>query len=311
MGDAKRRGSREARMQDALSRLPPHRQHYGFVFDDSAEGARALDAFWEAGPEEFRESFRRNYAMLIEAGAKFTAFLGTAGFTGGSSLGANDLDELLDGVIPQMMSRAIDRGGMCAFALAVSDDVRPRLEARIHELSPILGPDGRPAANQRLRALLAKSATPTTEPRFGGTPIPYDHVVVDPSVRDRIADLVVPVADAWRREGKEDLARAALSPFAEVLPDGALCLFVPPPEGPIAQVFLGPHEWMTRADSMAKLRRDGARRWRPCWIWRPRTVALRSTRSWCRSPIRRPLPASPRRSSSRFAERPLTRARPC
>lgn len=256
MGDAKRRGTREERLKEAMSRTPVGQMQFGLLFDTSEFGQQALQRFRDNGPSEFRDSFFRQYDVIRSSGAQFFSFLGTGGFSGGTTMAAMDLNVLLDEVIPQMLDRALAKGGLCSFILGIDPALHSVVEAQINSLDPVLGPDGTLGPNARLRELLARSATPTQPALFGGKPIAFDHVVFKPEGREKFHAVFLPLAERWRVAGNAPMSMRALSPMAEVLGDGSLMLAALGPDEASVTLQLEPGMWVTREIGYADLRRQ-------------------------------------------------------
>lgn len=147
MGEAKSRGSFEDRRRQSADGnegiIELMKQgaapHYAFILDKSPKGLGVL-ARLKRAPEEIRARARSPAIQLWEAAHfPYIVIWGTWGWSGGMTLQALDLDNLLHEALPKVMERTLEKGGLCAFVTGVSDDVLDAVMAKIAELQPAGG----------------------------------------------------------------------------------------------------------------------------------------------------------------------------
>lgn len=151
MDEAKRRGSEAERRERALrdgnasavnaikSGIAPH---YAFIFDRSDKASTALAAM-KRGPEELRSRMASSAVQFWESSHfPFVIVWGSWGYSGGLTLPCLDIDSLLREGLPVAFKRTTEKGGLCAFALFVADELVETLQARIAELQPTNDPAG-------------------------------------------------------------------------------------------------------------------------------------------------------------------------
>lgn len=150
MGEAKR-GTEAERREQALkdgnasafsaikSGIAPH---YAFVFDRSEKAATALAAM-KKGPEEMRVRIASAAVEFWEMSHfEFVIVWGTWGYTGGLTIPCLNLAFLLNEGLPATFKRTAEKGGLCAFAPFVADEVSDAIQTKIAELQPTSGPVG-------------------------------------------------------------------------------------------------------------------------------------------------------------------------
>lgn len=147
MGEAKNRGSFEDRKRQAMvgneGILELIKQgaapHYAFILDKSPKGLGVLDQLKRA-PDELRARATSPATQLWEvAHFPYIVIWGTWGWSGGMTLQALDLENLLNEALPKVMERTLEKGGLCAFIPGVSDDVLDSVMKKIAELQPVGG----------------------------------------------------------------------------------------------------------------------------------------------------------------------------
>lgn len=113
-------------------------QHYAFIFDRSERGRLGMRALSEAPGElgaRFKSSsFHQVFWLWNEDAFPFVAIWGTFGYTGGLTIPAVIEQALLDEALPRIVERNAEKGGLCAYILAVDPGLQERLGARLREL---------------------------------------------------------------------------------------------------------------------------------------------------------------------------------
>jgi hypothetical protein len=113
--------------------------HYAFILDKSPKGLNVL-AQLKRAPDEIRTRATSPATQLWEAAHfPYIVIWGTWGWSGGMTLQALDLNNLLNEALPKVMERTMEKGGMCAFIPGVSDDVLESVMTKIAELQPAAG----------------------------------------------------------------------------------------------------------------------------------------------------------------------------
>lgn len=148
MGEAKRRGSPEARAAAAMAnsqatfdavsagKVP----HYAFIFDRSEEGRKSLDFIKRNGPDNLQARLNAPAFQMWDAtGFQFVVIWGSWAATGGLTIPTANIDVLLDETLPAVMKRTNEIGGLCAFAPAVAPEFQARIRQKLAELQPIEG----------------------------------------------------------------------------------------------------------------------------------------------------------------------------
>lgn len=152
MGEAKNRGSFEERKSQAMAGnegiIELMKQgaapHYAFILDKSPKGLSVLAQLKQA-PEEIRARATSPATQLWEAAHfPFIVIWGTWGWSGGMTLQALDLGNLLNEALPKVIERTLEKGGLCAFIPGVSDDVLDAVMTKIAELQPVGGNQAMP-----------------------------------------------------------------------------------------------------------------------------------------------------------------------
>jgi hypothetical protein len=117
-------------------------EHYAFIIDRSEKGRELLNRLRNA-PQEDSEFRDRAYGVGIkvweESGYEFVIIWGTFGYAGGLTIPTSDIDNLLYKAIPAVIEKTREKGGECAFFVAVNPAVAPRIEQRLAELQPTVG----------------------------------------------------------------------------------------------------------------------------------------------------------------------------
>lgn len=246
MGQARQRGDRNQRVQEALGRLPQHQRHIAMVFDESLLALQALEHLMRDQHAPFHDTLRRNVPVLRSQGANFILFFGTEGYTGGTTMGVRTLDELLEEGLPAVFHRLHQKGGhTCAFAVAVDPSIEAQVKRRIAELQPQLDGSGKLAVSPGLEAFEARLRAQRSTPIFGGTTLEPDQVALDAQARQRVTEHFTPAANAWREAGNPAAAAATLTPMAERLPDGSLRLYSASPDAGMVTMDFPAGEWKT------------------------------------------------------------------
>ena len=147
MGEAKNRGSAEERIKQAMAGNEGVFElinqgaapHYAFILDKSPKGLGVL-GHMKRGPEEIRARATSGAMQLWEAAHfRYVVIWGTWGMSGGMTLQAVDLENLLAQALPKAMERTQEKGGLCAFLPCVGDEVIERVMDKIAELQPTGG----------------------------------------------------------------------------------------------------------------------------------------------------------------------------
>lgn len=152
MGEAKKRGSAEERRAQAMSgnagvidlMQQGGAPHYAFILDKSSKGLGVLEKL-KKGPAEIRARATSPATQLWEsAHFPFIVIWGTWGMSGGMTLQALDLDNLLNQALPKVMERTLEKGGLCAFMPIVDDSILDRVMDKLAELQPTSGNQAAP-----------------------------------------------------------------------------------------------------------------------------------------------------------------------
>jgi hypothetical protein len=117
-------------------------EHYAFIIDRSEKGQEMLNRLRNAPLEdsEFRDrAYGVGMKVWEESGYEFVIIWGTFGYTGGLTIPTLDIDNLLYKAIPAVIEKTREKGGECAFFVAVNPAVAPKIEARLAELQPTAG----------------------------------------------------------------------------------------------------------------------------------------------------------------------------
>ncbi|WP_018079488.1 hypothetical protein [Thiobacillus denitrificans] len=146
MGQAKRRGTFEQRKSRVTqSQLEAAidggvLKHYAFVIDRSARGRQVIDAL-RTGPEEMRARINHPVFNQWEASQyEFLVIWGSFGYTGGLTLLARDVDELVNAALPAVVDRIHEKDdGLCSFMFGVSPDIAQSLQDKVAELQAAVG----------------------------------------------------------------------------------------------------------------------------------------------------------------------------
>lgn len=151
MGEAKRRGTEAERREQALkdgnasaihaikSGMAPH---YAFIFDRSSKASTALEAM-KRGPAELQNRIASSAVQFWEGSHfEYVIVWGSWGYTGGLTLPCLNLDFLIREGLPAAFKRTTEKGGLCAWAPFVSDEVMESIQTKIAEMQPTDGPVG-------------------------------------------------------------------------------------------------------------------------------------------------------------------------
>ncbi len=147
MGEANRRGSFDERKAQAQRdnagafKLIERGEapHYAFIIDRSPKGLQLLGAL-KKGPDEVRERVGSPAVQLWEASHfPYVVIWGTWGWSGGLTVQALDLQNLLAEGLPAVVARTLEKGGLCTFLPGVDDAVLDQVLGRIAELQPSTG----------------------------------------------------------------------------------------------------------------------------------------------------------------------------
>ena len=117
-------------------------EHYAFIIDRSEKGQELLNRLRNAPLEdsEFRD---RAYGVGIkvweESGYEFVIIWGTFGYSGGLTIPTLDIDNLINKAIPAVIEKTREKGGECAFFVAVNPAIAPKIAERLAELQPTVG----------------------------------------------------------------------------------------------------------------------------------------------------------------------------
>ena len=92
------------------------------------------------GPDEVRERVGSPAVQLWEASHfPYVVIWGTWGWSGGLTVQALDLQNLLAEGLPAVVARTLEKGGLCTFLPGVDDAVLDQVLGRIAELQPSTG----------------------------------------------------------------------------------------------------------------------------------------------------------------------------
>jgi hypothetical protein len=117
-------------------------EHYAFIIDRSEKGRELLGRLRNAPKEdsELRErACGEGIKVWEESGYEFVVIWGTFGYPGGLTIPTLDIDSLLRKAIPVVIEKTSEKGGDCAFFVAVNPSVAPIIEQRLAELQPTVG----------------------------------------------------------------------------------------------------------------------------------------------------------------------------
>jgi hypothetical protein len=64
---------------------------------------------------------------------------GSWGYTGGLTIQSHTIDDLIDSCLDQVMTRILEKGGLCSFIPGISDEFTDRLSAKLAEIQPTKG----------------------------------------------------------------------------------------------------------------------------------------------------------------------------
>ena len=108
--------------------------HYAFIIDRSPVGVMTLDRM-EVAPMEIQERVTNPHVQIWKQSPyEFLIIWGTWGCSGGLTIQAYDVDELLNDALPLVLERTLFNGGYCSFIPMVADDIRDQLTAKLAEL---------------------------------------------------------------------------------------------------------------------------------------------------------------------------------
>lgn len=253
MGQAKNRGTHAERVVAAVAKQAAHQQNFVFVWDDSEIGRQELDRFLTKGPPHFANTLRPKLEALRAMHPRYIAFFGTLAYSGGLSCAAMDDHDLLDGVLPRLVERSLERGGLCSFSIAVDPQRRVAIEQRLAELQPVMGKDGHVTVPPLLRELAEKAAAQLMPPLYGGHVLPFAHVALSETFVERVQRQLHIAGEAWREAGDENLAIATQTPHAERLQDGRLILYTVLPDQRDLEIEVPIAEWTTTAKQLGQM----------------------------------------------------------
>jgi hypothetical protein len=124
------------------NRVAGRSEHYAFIIDRSEKGRELLNRLRNA-PQEDSEFRDRAYGVGIkvweESGYEFVVIWGTFGYSGGLTIPTLDMDNLLNKAIPAVIEETREKGGECAFFVAVHPALAKKIEERLAELQPTIG----------------------------------------------------------------------------------------------------------------------------------------------------------------------------
>ncbi|CAE6795552.1 hypothetical protein R70006_05055 [Paraburkholderia domus] len=147
MGEAKRRGAfdeRKAASQNNAGVLRAIDQgdapHYAFILDRSATGRKAL-AEMKRGPEEIQARVNGEAMKLWETSPQFSLVViwGTWGYSGGLTIPTANANLLLEEVLPKVMERTLEKGGLCTFMPLIDESLVESVTGRLAQLQPTAG----------------------------------------------------------------------------------------------------------------------------------------------------------------------------
>lgn len=111
--------------------------HYAFILDRSTKSKEVFKQLKD-GPEEIRA---RANSPAVEfwgiSSFEFVVIWGTWGLSGGLTIQALDLDQLLNVALPTAVERTAAKGGLCTFIPAVDDKLLDQVMSKLAELQPI------------------------------------------------------------------------------------------------------------------------------------------------------------------------------
>lgn len=116
-------------------------KHYAFILDRSETGIKTLAELKDKSCP-FQDRFTSGAFQIWEELHDFGYIVvwGSLGYSGGLTIPAKDLDTLLNEALPKTIERTLEKGGLCAFTIAVDPAVAPQVQACIETLQPTFGP---------------------------------------------------------------------------------------------------------------------------------------------------------------------------
>lgn len=254
MSDSSRRPASNTGLRHTISADVPH---FVLLVDRSERGRYALSKMLGSLPDYIRDPLKRKIQAFGSTPPQFTAFLGTQGFTGGTTMFAYNESELMDGVLPQLLHRLSSKTGLCAFIVALAQPLEGQVVDLLAEAQAAYDEQGRYVVPRRLSDLLAQAEHNTRPPDVafhGGIPVSPIDLVFDNAPASAISDLTVRAIQAWEDAGDPEAARSCRSLPIEQLPNGTLVITAPLPLDKIETIDVPIHQWMYRSEQEQRIR---------------------------------------------------------
>lgn len=146
MGEAKRRGSTDERVKNAMNNNEKmlslikdgKAPHYAFVLDRSAKGLETLAQLMK-GPDELKARAKSHAVELWKlTHFEFIVIWGTWGYSGGLTVQALNIEQLLNEALPAVIKRTLEKRGLCSFMPAIDEIHLESFMNKIAELQPIV-----------------------------------------------------------------------------------------------------------------------------------------------------------------------------